>query len=137
MGPMTLDFTQFVAMRLNEHAFHTWDLEVVGDPAATIPPRVAELVVDNLELVARFTAKPTGDTTTITVVTMQPQRVFSIGLTADTVTFRTDSAGEGADRELPAEAFARLVYGRLDAAHTPPGKHGPSLDLLRAVFPGP
>jgi uncharacterized protein (TIGR03083 family) len=137
MGPMTLDFTQFVAMRLNEHAFHTWDLEVVRDPAATIPPRVAGLVVDNLELVVRFTAKPTGDTTTITVVTMQPQRVFSIGLTPDTVTFQTDMAGEGADLELPAEAFARLVYGRLDAAHTPPGNHGPSLDLLRAVFPGP
>ena len=90
-----------------------------------------------LELVARFTAKPTGDTTTITVVTMQPQRGFSIGLTVDTVAFQTDTAGEGADLELPAEAFARLVYGRLDAAHTPPGNHGPSLDLLRAVFPGP
>ena len=24
MGPMTLDFSQFVGMRLNEHAFHTW-----------------------------------------------------------------------------------------------------------------
>ena len=50
MGPMTLGFTQFVGMRLNEHAFHTWDIEVVADPAATIPAPVAALVVDNLEL---------------------------------------------------------------------------------------
>jgi hypothetical protein len=28
---MTLDFAQFVGMRLNEHAFLTWDIEVVGD----------------------------------------------------------------------------------------------------------
>jgi uncharacterized protein (TIGR03083 family) len=32
MGPMTLDFAGFVGMRLNEHAMHVWDIEVVGDP---------------------------------------------------------------------------------------------------------
>ena len=36
MGPMTLDFAAFVGMRLNEHALHTWDIEVVDNPAATI-----------------------------------------------------------------------------------------------------
>src|SRR6478609_8794202 len=47
MGPITLGFTELVAMRLNEHALHTWDIDVVRDPAATIPPQAAELVVDN------------------------------------------------------------------------------------------
>src|SRR4051794_30184564 len=56
LGPMTLDFAQFVGMRLNEHALHTWDIEVIGDPEATIPHNVAPLVVDNLELIAWFTA---------------------------------------------------------------------------------
>ena len=41
------------------------------------------------------------------------------------------------DVTLPAEAFARLVYGRLDAEHTPAGKHGSALDTLRRLFPGP
>jgi len=42
-----------------------------------------------------------------------------------------------ADIELPAEAFIRLVYGRLDTAHTPPGvKEGTTLDQLRTLFPG-
>jgi hypothetical protein len=41
MGPLTLDFARFVGMRLNEHAFHTWDIEVVADPAATIPDDAA------------------------------------------------------------------------------------------------
>jgi uncharacterized protein (TIGR03083 family) len=136
MGPMTLGFAQFVGMRLNEHAFHTWDIEVVADPAETIPVPVAALVVDNLHLVARFTGKPTGDTTTITVATTDPERGFTVELTPDGVALRPGAAASP-DVELPAEAFARLVYGRLDADHTPAGQHGPALDVLRQLFPGP
>jgi hypothetical protein len=36
MGRMSFGFDQFVGLRLNEHAFHTWDVEVVADPAATV-----------------------------------------------------------------------------------------------------
>ena len=137
MGPMTLGFAEFVGMRLNEHAFHTWDVEVVGDPEATLPEHVAAFVVDNLELVARFTAKPTGESTTITVATTAPERGFTIDLTPERVTLQTGSPAAAADLQLAAEAFARLVYGRLDAAHTPVGEHGAALDTLRRVFPGP
>jgi uncharacterized protein (TIGR03083 family) len=137
MGPMTLGFAQFVGMRLNEHAFHTWDIEVVADPAATIPMPVAALVVDNLDLVARFTGKPTGDTTTITVATTDPERGFLVELTPGGVALTPGAAATSPDVELPAEAFARLVYGRLDADHTPAGQHGPALDVLRQLFPGP
>lgn len=137
MGTMTLDFAQFVGMRLNEHAFHSWDIEVIENPAATVPKHVAALVVDNLELVARFTAKPTGETAAITVATVAPARGFTIDLAPDAVTFQTPSDVTDPDLNLPAEAFARLVYGRLDAAHTPVGDHGAELETLRRVFPGP
>jgi uncharacterized protein (TIGR03083 family) len=137
MGRMAFGFAEFVGMRLNEHALHTWDVEVAGDPAATIPQPVAALVADNLGLIARFTARPTGDTTTITVATRQPARGFTVELTPDSVTFGPSSVTGTPDVELPAEAFARLVYGRLDEEHTPPGDHGPALDVLRRVFPGP
>src|SRR4051794_20569719 len=137
MGPMTLGFAQFVGMRLNEHAFHTWDIEVVTDPAATIPVPVAAFVVDNLELVARFAGKPTGDTTTSTVASTGPERRFTVELTPGGVALTPGAAAASPDVELPAEAFARLVYGRLDAEHTPSGEHGPALDVLRRVFPGP
>src|SRR4051794_31019251 len=137
MGPMTLDFAQFVGMRLNEHAFHTWDIEAVGNPEATLSEHVAPFVVDNLDLIARFTPKPTGESTTITVATTAPERGFTIDLTPEAVTFQTGSPMAAADLELPAEAFARLVYGRLDDAHTPEGDHGAALDTLRRVFPGP
>jgi uncharacterized protein (TIGR03083 family) len=138
MGPMSLDFTEFVAMRLNEHAFHTWDIEIVRDEAATLPPHAAELVIDNLELVARFTAKPTGDSRTIRVATTDPVRGFTIDLAPDAATFQTAEAPpDTADLNLPAEALARLVYGRLDPATTPAAVEGDLLHILRKVFPGP
>jgi hypothetical protein len=133
---MTLGFAQFVGMRLNEHAFHTWDIEVIADPAATIPVPVAALVVDNLGLVARFTGKTTGDTTTITVAT-DPERGFTVEITPGGVALTPGAAAASPDIRLPAEAFARLVYGRLDADHTPAGEHGPALEILRRLFPGP
>jgi hypothetical protein len=137
MGPLTLDFEQFVAMRLNEHALHTWDIDVVGDPTATIPQQAAELVVDNLDLIARFTATPTGDIAMITVATTDPGRRFAVELTHEAVTFGPSADTSDPDLELPAEAFARLVYGRLDPEHTPAGDHGPAINVLRRVFPGP
>jgi uncharacterized protein (TIGR03083 family) len=137
MGPMSFGFAQFVALRLNEHAFHTWDIEVVDDPAARLPAPVAALVVDNLDLVARFTGKPTGDTATITVETAEPTRGFTVGLTPEAVTFTPAAVGSSANLRLPAEAFARLVYGRLDAEHAPAGAEGREIGVLRLVFPGP
>jgi uncharacterized protein (TIGR03083 family) len=137
VGPITLGFVGLVGMRLNEHAFHTWDIEVAVDPAATIPPQVAALVVDNLELIARYTAKPTGDTTVITVATTEPPRGFTVELTPGSVTFTPETVEAAADLELTAEAFARLVYGRLDPQHTPHNVEGLVLDVLRLVFPGP
>ena len=71
------------------------------------------------------------------MTTTQPQRGFTVELTPDSVTFGPRSVTRTADVELPAEAFARLVYGRLDEEHTPTGDHGPVLDVLRRVFPGP
>jgi uncharacterized protein (TIGR03083 family) len=136
MGPMSLDFEGFVGLRLNEHAFHTWDVEVIRDPAAALPPQQAEQLVDNLQMIAQFTGKPTGEAATITVAVTDPERGFTIELTPDAVGFTPGPVSPSADLRLPAEAFARLVYGRLDPAHTPAGAEGPALDTLRQVFPG-
>ena len=137
-GPVEFDLTGFVGLRLNEHAMHTWDIEVVGDPATVLPPDAAELIVDNLDLIGRFTAKPTGSDRTIAVRTSAPTRSFAIVLTPDTATFGTGTADQAPDLELSAEAFSRLVYGRLDAQHTPAfGGEAAALDELRRVFPGP
>src|SRR4051812_184532 len=137
LGAIAVDFDGFVGLRLNEHAVHTWDIDVVAEPSATIPAQLAELVVDNLGLIARFTGKPTGETATITIATTDPDRGFRVALTPEGVTFDPTTETDAADVRLAAEAFVRLVYGRLDAKHTPAGNHGTALDTLRHVFPGP
>ena len=38
--------------------------------------------------------------------------------------------------EIPAEAFVRLIYGRLDEEHTPAEVTGDVVNSLRTVFPG-
>jgi uncharacterized protein (TIGR03083 family) len=137
MGPLTFTFDEYLATRLNEHAFHTWDIEVAFDDAATIPLAATTVVIDSLDLVARFTAKPSGDPATITVATTLPERGFTIALTTDGASLEQGLVA-GADLELPAEAFARLLYGRLDGAHTPPHTGDDALlDRLRRTYPGP
>ena len=137
MGLLELTFDGFVGMRLNEHALHTWDVEVTLDPSATLPANSTEHIVDNLELIARFTGRPTGGTRAIAVRTEQPRRDFS----SNCLPMRSTSEwriSRPPDLELPAEAFVRLIYGRLDRAHTPNTvRDSGVLEELREVFPGP
>jgi uncharacterized protein (TIGR03083 family) len=137
-GPVSVGFDEAVALRLNEHALHTWDIEVTRDPAAGLPDDAAAVVVDNLGFIARFTARATGDSREIRVRTSGPERHFTIRLTPESAELLDGDAGAPPDLELPAESFCRLVYGRLDPDHSPPvGANGEVLDVLRRVFPGP
>jgi uncharacterized protein (TIGR03083 family) len=138
MGPLSLGFNEFAGLRLNEYAFHTWDIEVVFDDSARLPDDAAALVVDNLGLIARFTGRPGGHDRTIAVRTTDPERDIALRLTADGVELIAGERGKHPDLELAAEAFSRLVYGRLDPDHTPAfSGDGALLDALRSVFPGP
>ena len=138
LGPVSLGFDEMVGMRLNEHAFHSWDIAVALDDAAVVPEDAAAMVVDNLALIARFTGRVDGQDRTIAVRTSAPERNITVRLSADGVEVGTGQPGQSSDLELPAEAFSRLVYGRLDPEHTPTvtGDDG-VVPLLRAVFPGP
>jgi uncharacterized protein (TIGR03083 family) len=138
LGPLSVDYPEYAALRLNEQALHTWDIDVALHHDATLPPDATAVVIDNLSLTARYTAKPTGTTGTIVVRTSDPTRTFTIALTPDAVTTSEGDDSQPADVELPAEAYIRLVYGRLDPDHTPSGIIGEQhLDDLRKVFPGP
>jgi uncharacterized protein (TIGR03083 family) len=137
MGPMTFGFDGFVGLRLNEHALHCWDVEVVLDPEVGITPGATECVIDNLGMWTRFTSKPTGTERTVTVDTTGPPRRFAVTLGADEVALSEAGADATADLVLPAEAFIRLIYGRLDPSHTPVVQgDAEALDELRRAFPG-
>ena len=137
LGPREFDGHGMIGLRLNEHTFHTWDVEVALDPVATLAPGATMLVIDNLGFAATFSARPTGSDRTVTVRTVDPERTFTITLTPDAVTFATGNGAAEPDLTLPAEAFARLVYGRLDRDHTPSFEGDPDLLAeLRTAYPG-
>ena len=136
MGPFDLDFDGFVGLRLNEHALHTWDVEVVLDPAAVLPDTAARMVIDNLSVIAGFAGRPVGRTETLHVRTSDPRRDFTVELGADSVTLAGSVPVADPELDLPSEAFIRLVYGRLDPEHTPGAVVGAALDTLRQAFPG-
>jgi uncharacterized protein (TIGR03083 family) len=137
MGPMELDWDTVVRMRLNEHLVHEWDVAVALDPDATLPDDGVAFVVDELETIARWAAKPAGPSRSITVATSTPTRGFRIDV-GDAVSLAAIDPPDDPDLSLPAEAFVRLVYGRLDPDHTPASVSGDAdaLAQLRQVFAG-
>ena len=131
-----LDLAGMLAMRLGEHALHTWDVAVALDPAAVVAPDAVRLLIDTLPQTASRAGKPAPGAHPVPVDTVDPDRRFLLTVDPD-VTLAPRSA-DGADAlRLPAEAFVRLVYGRLDTDHTPGGEADDArLTVLRAVFPG-
>jgi uncharacterized protein (TIGR03083 family) len=152
-GRMTVDATSFVAMRLSEHAMHTWDVAVALDPAATVDPDAVGLLVDRLpqtaERLAKATAISDGLPFSATIDTTDPQRSFVLSVDGGVRLAASNTAAPGGASgsrptapqlrlQLPAEALLRLVYGRLDPSHTPPSGEGDpaTLGTLRQLFPG-
>jgi uncharacterized protein (TIGR03083 family) len=137
MGPMDLDLTTFLGMRINEHSVHTWDVAVTFDPTAVIPSDATALVLETLGMMAPFAGKPTGADRTITVRTSAPTRQLEIVLRPDSVAIRPCVPVGRPDLEMSADALVRLVYGRLDPEHSPSfvGNRA-DLEALTEAFPG-
>lgn len=141
MFGMDLDAANLVGLRLGEHALHTWDVAVTFNPEARVLSPAVDLLVDRTSALAGRLgrAEPLGGRS-IGIETSDPSRRFLLS-GGESVTLGDWSDDDKTDGvvELPAEAFLRLVYGRLDEAHTPPGittDGAADLDVLRQVFPG-
>ena len=138
---MEFDAVGVVGIRLGEHAVHSWDVAVAFDAGAQVLPTSVELLVDRLPFIAGRVGRPEGAKTKgqIEVRTARPERRLLLSI-ANNVALTEDVEGQpDGVLDLPAEAFLRLVHGRLDAGHTPPRTHAEGiadLDELRQVFPG-
>lgn len=141
---MDLAAVDLVAMRLGEHAVHTWDIAVTFDPGAELLPSSAELLVDRLAFMASRTGKADGveGDLRIGVHTSAPERHFVLTVN-DKVSLEPVEDGNDGDLKgalsLPAAALIRLVYGRLDDQHTPESvseEGDVHLADLRRAFPG-
>jgi uncharacterized protein (TIGR03083 family) len=127
-------------MKLSEHAVHSWDIAVALNPDESLAQESVDLLIDTLAPMAGWTGKPVGEPVVAPITTHDPIRHFVVRAD-DAVELETFDHTESplADRVLrmPAEAFIRLVYGRLDPDHTPALDTGDvDLDQLRRMFPG-
>jgi hypothetical protein len=144
---MDLDLSRFAAMRLGEHAVHTWDVAVALDPTAEVAPDAVELLLGTLPATAARTGKPMSEEGAVTLETVAPRRVFRLTTGPEIALIPLpggESAAEsgepgdsGESAVIPAEALIRLVFGRLDPEHSP-GDLADNVVLagLRPLFPG-
>ncbi|MEA5360440.1 maleylpyruvate isomerase family mycothiol-dependent enzyme [Amycolatopsis sp., V23-08] len=126
-----------VGMRLSEVANHSWDVRVAFDPEAGVDAGSADVLVEHMSgplgFMLGFLAKPAelADPASVAV----PGGALVID---DAVTVVDHLESPSATFNGPAEAFIRLVSGRLKAPYdkgvTVEGTV--SLDDLRRVFPG-
>ena len=135
---MDADLNRLVVMKLGEHAIHTWDVATALDSTATVAADAVDLLLDGVPALAARGATPAAEPKTIGVTVTEPDHRYLI-VTGPAVSVTEGEDGDDLDAALtlPAEAFLRLVYGRLDPAHVPAGvAESPELETLRTVFRG-
>jgi uncharacterized protein (TIGR03083 family) len=132
------DAARLLGMRLAEHAVHTWDVVVMGDPGAAIAHDAVLLILDRLDQGATRTGRTDAGPLEVEVVTSDPARMLRLSVEDKVTPSEAGDSPSAATPRLPAEALIRLVYGRLDPDHTPAAvaAEGVDLDTLRGVFPG-
>jgi uncharacterized protein (TIGR03083 family) len=133
-GRMTMGLAAVLGLRLSEHAVHTWDVAVAFDPAARIAPDAVGLLAGALPMMAGFVGKKQETPAVVEVTTTDPAVTFT--LDTGGVTLTPGSTGAPASLALPAEAFIRLVYGRLDDDADVTSADGVTVPELQTVFPG-
>ena len=131
-----LDLSDLLAMRLGEHALHTWDVAVALDLKAVVAQDAVELLIDTLPGTVAHAGQAAAQARTLAIETVDPIRRFTL-TTGPDVALAHDSGTGQADLILPAEELVRLVYGRLDPEHTSAELPGHEVvPELRQVFPG-
>jgi uncharacterized protein (TIGR03083 family) len=140
--PEPVDVATAAVLRLSEFTYHTWDIQVMSDPAAVLAPTAVELLLDPLGMLIGFLGHSDaldGRGGTLAVQTAEPDRSFGLDL-RDAVTLVDTPAQPAGVLHVPAEAWLRLAAGRLAPQHTPPtvllASDTITLDDLRRVFPG-
>lgn len=132
------DLLGMLLLRLGEHAVHTWDVLVARDPAAQLAPDATVALLPGLDELVSRAGQRSEVPLRAAVRTTDPDAAFLLEADGDGPRLQVGATTEApVTVTLPAEAFIRLVYGRLDEGHAG-GVHvaGGQLADLRAVFPG-
>jgi uncharacterized protein (TIGR03083 family) len=140
--PAPVDVAIAARMRLNEFTLHSWDISVVSAEDAVLPADATAALLHGEPSLIGWIGKAdplNGRQAVVAVTTTEPASVFALRLQASvSVDFDAPEQPDGT-LTLPAEAWLRLVAGRLAPQHTPASvvaTGAVGLELLRQVFPG-
>ncbi|SDJ26185.1 TIGR03083 family protein [Frankineae bacterium MT45] len=141
--PAPVDLATAGRLRLNELTLHAWDVRVgLGEGDNTLPADAADALLHGAPNMLAWISKPDqldGQRAVIRVLTTGTESEFSLTLDAPvSIDFEVPGEVDGT-LSLPAEAWLRLVAGRLPQERTPAevtATGAADLDLLRRVFPG-
>ena len=139
MFGMEFDTVGILSMRLSELSLHSWDIAVAIDSGATVSQAAADLLIDGLESRVARAGKPIGGPIKVRIDTSSPSRTFTLTVGESVSLVPGGGGNDGAEiasLQIPAEAFLRLVAGRIDPDHTPAEvkADGVSLDSLHARY---
>lgn len=135
--PEPVPLVTALGMRLSEVANHSWDVRVALDPKAGVDAGAAEVLVELLTgplgFLLGFFGKAAELSEPVSVAVPGAALVID-----DAITVVDDLEAPSATFDGPAEAFVRLLSGRLKAPYDEGvGVNGSvTLDDLRRVFPG-
>ncbi|QSB15942.1 maleylpyruvate isomerase family mycothiol-dependent enzyme [Natronosporangium hydrolyticum] len=139
--PEPVDVLTTASLRLHEFVLHSWDVKVVSRPTQTLTAAAVEFLFQPVDMLIGWIGQPVSVAAgaVVSVRTEAPTRSFGLELSEPVRIVDPPSAAE-ATLTIPAEAFIRLVTGRLALDHTPAEavvEGGElTLDHLRETFPG-
>jgi len=140
--PAPVDVATAAGFRLNELALHSWDVRVGFDAAATVAAEATVILVGRVGGLAGFLGKPAplgGKTAVIAVTTTDPALDFQLYLAEPIAISPGAPQTSDGTLTLPAEAWVRMIYGRVKPPYIPVSLQvsgAADLDLIRSVFPG-
>src|SRR5579862_1061999 len=120
--PAPVDVATACGFRLSEFALHSWDVRAGTDPAATVAPEATPILLQRLPMLAGFLGKPDklgGKQAVIAVTTTDPAQDFTVDLGEKASIIPGAPEQSDGALTLPAEAFVRLIVGRLKPQYTP------------------
>ncbi|PZG37437.1 hypothetical protein C1I98_25435 [Spongiactinospora gelatinilytica] len=138
--PAPVDVPTSARLRLSELALHSWDVRAGFDAHPALDPGTAGQLLHGEPDTIGWIGRPAeGVRAVIAVTTTEPASVFALRLLDRiSVDFDVPDKPDGT-LALPAEAWLRLVAGRLGPSHTPANvaaTGAADLDRLRGIFPG-
>ncbi|MGH9122951.1 MAG: maleylpyruvate isomerase N-terminal domain-containing protein [Acidimicrobiales bacterium] len=138
--PEPINIAFLTELLLSEVGLHGWDVDVAFERTSAVRQYTVPYGIEVMTRFAGLFAQPLGKTGKVEVLTEDTGGEYVIDFTTQGISMAAGRAeGAEASAAMSAEAFLRLLSGRLAPIYTPPSvivAGSFTLDDLRQAFPG-